>query len=172
MARVAWQEVRRVLLYDADLLARRQCSIRYRADRLDPLHMGPGAGWSEAGRKPAFTRQAMCFALSVNALHKQYHVQVHHDLKAKNFVRFFDGRYCLVDFDNCRTVDKMDMGTSYVSATRCTIHGMLFINRCCRGLARARRPCYKYHWLEVLGGGIRYCSEERSCALSRVTRTR
>ena len=36
--------------------------------------------------------------------------QVHHDLKPKNFVRFFDGRYCLVDFDNCRTVDRQDMG--------------------------------------------------------------
>lgn len=38
--------------------------------------------------------------------------QVHHDLKAKNFVRFFDGRYCLVDFDNCRTVNKQDMGNT------------------------------------------------------------
>lgn len=37
-------------------------------------------------------------------------LQVHHDLKAKNFVRFFDGRYCLVDFDNCRTGEKQDMG--------------------------------------------------------------
>jgi len=37
---------------------------------------------------------------------------VHHDLKAKNFVRFFDGRYRLVDFDNTRTANEGWMGNT------------------------------------------------------------
>ena len=37
---------------------------------------------------------------------------MHHDLKARNFVRFYDGRYLLVDFDNSRTAQTQDMGNT------------------------------------------------------------
>jgi serine/threonine protein kinase len=39
---------------------------------------------------------------------------VHHDIKAKNLVRFFDGRYRLIDFDNARERDKAPFGNTSI----------------------------------------------------------
>jgi serine/threonine protein kinase len=43
------------------------------------------------------------FGCLVNAL-KEVHARglTHHDVKAANFVRFYDGKYKLIDFDNVR----------------------------------------------------------------------
>lgn len=62
----------------------------------------------EAGSNPLPENQCRyifeCMAMAVQHLHMLD--LVHHDLKAKNFVRFFDGRYRLVDFDNTRVHDE------------------------------------------------------------------
>jgi serine/threonine protein kinase len=50
-----------------------------------------------------------CLVQSVHHLHTAFGL-VHHDLKLRNFVRFFDGRYRLVDFDNARVAEREDMG--------------------------------------------------------------
>lgn len=53
-----------------------------------------------------------CLATAVYHVH--YQGFTHHDLKARNFVRFFDGRFKLVDFDNCRETGKEAMGNTSI----------------------------------------------------------
>ncbi|KAG2495159.1 hypothetical protein HYH03_006767 [Edaphochlamys debaryana] len=70
----------------------------------------------EWGAKPMPENQTRyifeCMVAAVQHLHTLGHV--HHDLKPHNFVRFFDGRYCLVDLDSARQAYKEDMGFTTV----------------------------------------------------------
>ncbi len=42
---------------------------------------------------------------------------VHHDLKSHNLVRFYDGRFRLIDFDQAKYAGKQDMGNTSIEIT-------------------------------------------------------
>jgi serine/threonine protein kinase len=46
-----------------------------------------------------------CLVTALEVVHAKGYT--HHDVKAANFVRFFDGKYKLIDFDNARLADKV-----------------------------------------------------------------
>ena len=47
-------------------------------------------------------------------MHLHVNGLVHHDLKARNMVRFYDGRFRLIDFDQARLAGKQDMGSTSI----------------------------------------------------------
>ena len=67
---------------------------------------------------------------------------VHHDLKPKNFVRWFDGRFRLVDFDSTREAGRQDMGQTVSEVIRGGPGK--YCNKgcdCCSGFPRACVRC-------------------------------
>jgi serine/threonine protein kinase len=68
-----------------------------------------------------------CLVTALEEVHSRGYT--HHDVKAANFVRFYDGKYKLIDFDNTRLADKVrHVGTAlplaHVSAHMLHIRGL------------------------------------------------
>ncbi|KAK9815827.1 hypothetical protein WJX72_010338 [[Myrmecia] bisecta] len=66
---------------------------------------------------------------------------VHHDLKACNFVRFFEGRYKLIDFDNCREANtEMGFTTAEICPPEMAAHPLAPRNS--RACQKPMLSCY------------------------------
>ncbi len=88
-----------------------------------------------------------CLVSALSLAHSKNYA--HHDVKAGNFVRFYDGRYKLIDWDTARRADKV--GSLCMAIRRVLMGGMNGLQHCKMGRP-GEPPMYAHNFSNTSNG--------------------